>query len=240
VNAPPSGARPGLRDRRPAARTLADHALQAIREELLSGRWAAGSRIRLEETAEWLGMSLGPVREALRTLASEGLAVPLPQRGFRVPDISVADLEDTYRLRMMLDPLAVKLATPRLTPERLEAVAEAFADLCDAYRQEDWAVIDRAHRRFHFGINDAAGAPWLIRLCSMLWSNSQRYQHLSLPLRGSAEQRAEAHLGILEACRAGDAELAAERTREHLERTYLIVRRLLERQRASDGQTEQG
>lgn len=218
--------------------TLADEAMHTIRAELLSGRWPAGARIAVEETAEWLGISPSPVREALRTLSSEGLVVMLPQRGFRVPAISVEDLEDTYRLRVLLDPLATRLAAARFTPRHAKAVQRALEELKAAYATEDWKAIDIAHRRFHFGIYDVAESAWLTRFISMLWDNSQRYQHLSLPLRGSLVDRATAHQRILDACAANDEQLAAERMHEHLERTYSLVRKLLEEQHSRPGDKE--
>jgi DNA-binding GntR family transcriptional regulator len=171
-------------------------------------------------------VSPGPVREALRALAAEGLVVPLSQRGYRVTAVSIEDLHDTYRLRRTLDPLAVSLAVPRLTRERLDEMSDAFEKLSIAFKNNDWTNLSLHHRRFHFGIYDACGSPWLIRILAMLWDNSARYQRLSAYARGSHTQRSEEHRQILAACRDGDADRAAALMREHLARTERAVERV--------------
>lgn len=207
--------------------TLVDLALRALRDELLAGRLEPGSRIHLGETGARLGMSPIPVREALRTLASEGLVVSLPHRGYRVPEATLADLEDTYRLRLVLDPMAVEYAVPRLADEHLATAKQALDDLAEALRDSDWDRVRTANRRFHFAIYDAAESPWLTKLISMLWESSERYQRLASAGRGSAEARIAEHRRILNACKEGDAKKAAQLTWEHLNRTYTGASKIL-------------
>jgi DNA-binding GntR family transcriptional regulator len=207
--------------------TLVDLAARALRDELQSGRLQAGSRIHLGETAARLGMSPIPVREALRTLATEGLVVSLPHRGYRVPEANLADLEDTYRLRLILDPLAVELAVPNLTPEHVARAEAALARLEAALKAGEWAEIRAANRDFHLAFYEASGSPWLLKLISMLWESSERYQRLSAPYRGTTAQRKAEHVAILEACRSGKARRAAELMHEHLNRTYTMARKAL-------------
>lgn len=209
-----------------AAPTLAERAADLLREQVIGGELPPGSRVKAEDVAERLGMSPIPVREALRALAAGGLLVALPRRGYRVAEISQEDLEDIYRLRVLLDPLAVRLAVPELTAERHAEIEDAFAHLVDAYAADDWDAHRVHHRRFHFGIYDACGSPWLLRIIAMLWESSERYQRLSVLRRDSIEDRAAEHRGIMEACRRGDAQDAARRMRDHLELTLRSVKRL--------------
>lgn len=203
--------------------TLVDHATQALRQQLLTGELAPGSRIHLGETATRLSMSPIPVREALRTLATEGLVVALPHRGYRVPKANLADLEDIYRLRLVLDPMAVELAVPKLTAHDLDAARGALGDLDAALRDEDWRRVRLANHAFHFAVYEAADAPWLLKLISMLWENSERYQRIASPGRGTAKQRIDEHRRILRAVERGDGERAAALTYEHLSRTYSMA-----------------
>jgi DNA-binding GntR family transcriptional regulator len=173
-------------------------------------------------------MSPVPVREALRTLASQGLVVPVRNRGYRVSAVSEDDLDDTYRLRTIVDPLAVELATPRLTEDDFRTLEDAIEGLLRSYRADDWEQHEIHHRRFHFGIYGACGSRWLLRIIEMLWENSLRYQRLSTRGRGSYEQRAEEHAEILRACRARDAGKAAELMRAHLSLTARTVHDLVE------------
>lgn len=200
--------------------TLVDLATQALRHELLMGELEPGSRIHLGETAERLRMSPIPVREALRTLATERLVIALPHRGYRVPEVSRADLEDIYRLRLVLDPMAVELAVPNLSADNLERARRALSALEEALRDEAWDRMRVANREFHFAIYEAADAPWLLKLISMLWENSEPYQRIASPGRGTAKQRIDEHRRILKAVRARDATEAARLTYEHLDRTF--------------------
>lgn len=207
--------------------TLVEHALSVLRDEVISGQIPPRARIRIEETAARLGMSAIPVREALRTLASQGLVVPLPRRGYRVADLSAEDLDDTYRLRILLDPMAVMLAVPNLGPPELHALEEAYEGLVKTYRGKDARLSRTMHRAYHWAIYRHCGSAWLLRCLEILWENSERYQQASVPSRGNIEQRAAEHREILEFCRAKDAEGAAESTRHHLEKTRDTMRSLL-------------
>jgi DNA-binding GntR family transcriptional regulator len=203
--------------------TLVDLATQALRDELVAGRFAAGSRIHLRETATRLGMSQIPVREALRALATEGLVISLPHRGYRVAEASLADLEDTYCLRLVLDTMAVELAVPKLTDEDIARAGQALDDLERALRNDEWEKVRLANRRFHFAVYEAADSPWLLKFIAMLWESSEKYQRLASPQRGTLEQRVGEHRRILNACRQRDAAKAAELMHRHLNRTYTIA-----------------
>ncbi len=149
--------------------------------------------------------------------------ISIPQRGYRVAPISAEDLEDTYRLRLTLDPMATELAVPRLSDADRAELQAAMAALEQAYASGDHALHRDAHRRFHFGIYGACGSPWLIRFLELLWVASYRYQRLSARRRGSLADRAAEHRRILAACLEGDAAGAAALMREHLALTLTAV-----------------
>jgi DNA-binding GntR family transcriptional regulator len=209
-------------------KTLVDVAAAGLRDEILSNGLKPGARIHLDDAASRLSMSPIPVREALRMLASEGLVEPLAQRGYRVRATSVADLKDTYRLRKLIDSLAVRLAVPNLIETDLAALEEAFAGLTAAGIRQDWSGFRQHHRDFHFGIYHASGSPWILHFLNMLWDNSVRYQIISMTR--TAEQRAREHGLILAACREGNAEAAADLMRDHIRLTYLVAKTELELQ----------
>lgn len=213
--------------------TLVDVALAALRRDLNEGVLAPGARIGLGETAAALGMSPIPVREALRTLASEGLVIALPQRGYRVPASTLEDLEDLYRLRLLLDPLATELAVPNLTDADLTAAEDALERLHAALVAGDWHAVRVANREFHFVLYAGSRSPWLVKLVSMLWDASERYQLDAGPGRGTPKQRREEHARILRACRARKAAAAAELMHAHLRRTLELAR--LSLTRVADG-----
>jgi DNA-binding GntR family transcriptional regulator len=207
--------------------SLVDLAAESLREDVLSGTLAPGERILLDAVASELGMSNIPVREALRTLATEGLVVAMPNRGYVVAAATVEDLDETYRLRMMLEPLAVRLAVPRLSEADLDRAEGLLDALDDAFAEEDWPSYRVHHREFHFGIYERSNSPWLVRLTEMLWLNTQRYQRMTTRISGELEERAKEHRNILDACRRGAADDAADLTHDHLFRAKDKIRAFL-------------
>jgi DNA-binding GntR family transcriptional regulator len=212
---------------RPNVMTLVEYAAGEMREQILDGDLPAGERILLDEVAEHLGISPIPLREALRTLATEGLVAPLPRRGYTVAPVTVADLEETYRVRMLLEPLAVELAVPALTPADIEHLREELEQTIVAISAEDWPAHRTHHRAFHFGIYEKCDSRWLIRFTGMLWANSDRYQRMTTQIRGELGDRMVEHRAVLDACAEGAAEEAAERMRVHLERAFTTLRDFL-------------
>jgi DNA-binding GntR family transcriptional regulator len=221
---------------RSQARTpsLTEEAARLLREEILGGELAPGARVHLIDASRRLGMSIVPIREALRSLHSEGLVVALPQRGYRVSELNLADFDDTYRLRLVLDPMAVELAVPLLDDPRREVLGAAFTGLERAYRKHDRAAHAIEHRRFHFAIYEACGSPWLLRCLGVLWENSVRYQRISGQggRRGLIEDRIEEHRRIRDACAGGDAAGAATQMRDHLAQTVRAVHAAIEQTQA--------
>lgn len=210
-----------------AATTLVEVATRALRAEILTGDLAPGARIHLNEAAERLSMSPVPIREALRELTAEGLVIALSQRGYRVRQIGEADLDDTYRLRCVLDPMAIELAVPKMTFDDFARAERALTALTATYQTDDWTAHGIHHREFHFALYEPCDSPWLLHTMNMLWENSVRYQILSTHRRGSIEDRAREHRLIFDACVARDAELAREMIRRHLTHTWETVRSLL-------------
>lgn len=208
---------------KPPIVTLAGHAAKVLSEMIFSGELEPGARIYADEEAEKLGMSLIPVREALRTLASRGLVEAIPQRGFRVRPADRDDFAETYALRQILDPYSARLAVPRMTPDTLAELDRALDALSRTIESGDTTSYDTDHRDFHFAIYHQSGSRWLIDIQSMLWENSLRYQRLSTGLRGGADQRIAEHRAIADACHLGDADLVADLVFQHLEHTRTVV-----------------
>src|SRR3978361_748452 len=102
-------------------RTMAEFALEELREAIIMGELRPGTPLRLDELARSLGMSISPIREAVRQLEALGLAKHVPHQGARVLDSAVAELRALFQVRLTLESLAVRKAAARLTPEAAEA-----------------------------------------------------------------------------------------------------------------------
>jgi len=201
------------------ARTLADVALAELREAIVSGEIPPGTPIRLQEYVDRLRMSTVPIREALRFLEQKGLIERTPHRGVYVSAMSARDLDDTYLIRLDLESRAVRLAAESMT----EADGKRILGLVEDYAKASLAgdpVARDIHGDIHMSLYELSGSKWLLLLLPMLWDNSERYRRLSLPLRGTPEQRIEEHRQIVEACAAGDPDRAEALLRSHLSNSF--------------------
>lgn len=199
------------------SRTLADRAFAALHEAILVGRLEPGRRLPIEELATALDMSPMPVREALRRLDAVGLVEHVPHRGARVTRLSVADVVEIYEARLSLEPLAVRHAAVRLSPDdgaRARAAFEALTRVARRTTVRTWP----AHTDFHFALYRAARSRWLMRLILPLWQSAERYRIATWP-KGRLDIRQAEHEAILEAVLARRADTAATLMHRHLATT---------------------
>jgi DNA-binding GntR family transcriptional regulator len=204
--------------------TKADHAYYHLRIEIARGALPAGEPINQEELARTMGISVTPLREALRRLAAEGFIVLAAHRDARVAPLSAEEAQNLRELRVPLESLAAGLAAERITePQRteLQTLAAQLQPL-DEHATEQ--ALD-AHRAFHAAIWMAAGNPPLYTTLDLLWDRADRYRRHSLDeIRGSGAMRSadfQQHFELLDLILAGDREAAAELMRRHVEESLL-------------------
>lgn len=204
-------------------RTLGERAVATLHEAILTGVLAPGERLPIEDLAQTLDMSPMPIREALRLLGSIGLVENVPHRGARVTELSVDDLKDVYESRLALEPLTVRRAALRFTPEDAARARERLDAHVEAYGREDLRLIWSTHTAFHFAIYDAAGSRWMTRLIRPLWDTTDRYRFAMLPMRTSLDTRRVEHEAILAACVEQEPGLAAVLVHNHLATTANMI-----------------
>jgi DNA-binding GntR family transcriptional regulator len=205
------------------APSLVDEVHAAVREAILSGEYAPGARLLVSKIAEESGASPIPVREALRRLEGERLVFLALNRGATVASISADDLRDVFETRIIVEGQALRRALPRLSAERLDEAHRVVADMTRLLHEGREREAYERQRAFYFSLYDAAGSPWSVHLIAQLWTTAERYLRLSARLRDSPEELAAEHEAVLEALRAGDADLAVQRLTEHLRRTAALV-----------------
>jgi DNA-binding GntR family transcriptional regulator len=201
-----------------ALATAQEVAVGWLRDAIAAGELRPGERIGQEAVAAEIGVSLIPVREALRILESEGLVTYRPRRGYLVTELDLADFEEIYRLRGLLESDAVRRGLHRIGPAELAALEEAADECAQAARGDDVAGELAANRRFHFLLFSLAGSPHEERLIRLLWDATVAYRALYYALPGESAEADRAHRRIIAAVRANDpdrlcAELDAHRRR---------------------------
>jgi DNA-binding GntR family transcriptional regulator len=185
--------------------TAQDAVLVALRSDIRTGDLGPGDQLVQEALAERYGVSRVPLREALKTLETEGQVVYHPHRGYFVAELSVADLLEVYRLRAILEAEAIRAAVPTLGDEDVDALAELADQVDEAASREDVIAMTAANRRFHFALFDAAGMPRLSRLLRQLWEATDAYRALYFHEVANRERVAGEHADMVRALRARDA-----------------------------------
>lgn len=189
-----------------------------LRRRITSGGLAPGSRLSQYELAEELKMSITPLREAIRRLASEDWVVMDAHRDVRVAPMSADEARELLEVRLSLEPSATELAARRRTEREITAMKTAADELLPVTR--DWGEeAITAHRAFHRAIYAASRNKVMIRLLDDLWDKADRYRRLGLELPAGAEPRIvdlNEHHRILELVIDGDGAAAADLVRTHI------------------------
>jgi DNA-binding GntR family transcriptional regulator len=195
--------------------TAQDAALADLRERIASGQLRPGEQIRQEQLAAALGLSVVPLREALKTLEAEGQVVYAPHRGYFVARLSLKELTEAYRIRRLLEDEAVARAVPRLGAEDESRMRDAIRDIDEAGRAGDLLAVAAANKRFHFTLFDAADMPRLGNFIRMLWDSTDPYRSLYFVEEQNRRLLNDEHALILSAVRDGDARQAIKLLRIH-------------------------
>ena len=199
-------------------RTMAEAALERLREAIILGELTAGTPLRLEDLARSLGMSISPIREAVRQLEALGLAEHVPHHGAKVLGLEIEELRELFSIRLALETMAVRRAAELFGEEDEAAARSHLAELDGARRGRDARTAVRAHTDFHFTLYEAARSGWLLRLIRPAWDSCERYRPVLLGAGGPAQDRhAELDQELLDACAARDADRAATALHAHLE-----------------------
>jgi DNA-binding GntR family transcriptional regulator len=210
-------------------RTLAEQIAAHVRDDVLSGQLPAGRRLSQEALAAQYAVSRVPVRDALRMLHAEGLISTHPRFGTRVAPLSALDLEELYEMRLALEPLVSRLATPRMRSRDVEEMQRQLETMAASrHDSRGWFI---AHAAFHRALNERSGRERICALVDNLRAQTERYVRAYQVLEWPATELQHEHELILAAVRQGDPEKVAAVVCEHLE----IVRgRMLDYLRVRD------
>lgn len=197
---------------------MAEAALERLRESIILGELQPGSPLRLEELAQQLGMSISPIREAVRQLEALGLAEHVPHHGAKVMGLDVEELRELFSIRLALETMALRRAAELFEVEDEERARACLAAFDEARHRADTVGAMREHTAFHFTLYEAARSSWLVRLIRPCWDTCERYRPVLLAEKGALQDRHEELDGeLLAACAAHDGDRAAAAFRAHLE-----------------------
>lgn len=227
----------------PSARTLARQAYQRLRQDIVAGHLAPGSKLKLETLVQQYGIGMSPLREALARLAGDQLVSAQEQRGFWVAPLSLEELDDITRVRTLVETEALRLsignaddAWERQVREAFEALSEVEAGLPVSGQpasQELVALWEQRNHAFHTALIAACDSPWLGKLQELLYHQAERYRRVSLSHSTGRRFVHDEHVAIFEAAIDRNAVRACRLTRDHLIGTYDAVRVAMSKMQAS-------
>ncbi|WP_233830201.1 GntR family transcriptional regulator [Paraburkholderia sp. ZP32-5] len=184
----------------------------AVRQRILSGELAPGEVLRQEALAEELGVSRVPVREAITRLTAEGLLTSVPHKGAYVAELSIDEVEETFDIRLRLEPWIFSEAIPRITEAEIGKAERLVNDMDNA----DSGVWGQLNWRLHETLYLPSKRDITLQMLRVLHDRSDRYfrfQAVQVPIR---EQSHDEHMALVDACRKRDAKLGAKLLEQHV------------------------
>lgn len=199
-------------------RDAAERAYRAVSAMILSGEVVEGDWLREVALAEQIGVSRTPIREALSRLAAEGAVVMHPRRGAQLVSLSDEEMESLFDLRVRFEPLAAKLAVPRLAAEEiaeLVTLSEQMEELLDA-TPPDWQEMTRLNNEFHAVFIRHAGNRHLSLAIQTVIRPVVVARTFQTYSPHALERSMRHHAELIDAARAGDGDWAEAVMRAHI------------------------
>jgi len=198
-------------------RTKRDVAADLLREAILGGELAPGTRLILDELSARYKVSLTPIREALSQLEREGFVTQAAHRGAMVAALDRDELLELYAIRSAIEELATLHGVPRLTDRDLATMGQLL-DAMEAFKGSWDAFLD-IDLQFHRTLYGAAGSRRWLDTIEALWRRSRRYMLSSTSVSGAVATLHSDHRAIYQSCCAKDVPAAAAAIRAHLQQS---------------------
>jgi DNA-binding GntR family transcriptional regulator len=201
---------------RTSRRVFREDVKEYLLDAILHGQLRPGDRIVETRVAQELGVSQGPVREALRDLEMFGFVVSEPFRGTKVRKTTSAELIEIYPIRAALEGVGAREAARHIDQGLLDTLNDYLEAMRDAARADDRKAHVTADIEFHRTILQASGNRLLYQMWEATRLSSSSYVSISL-VRRSLMELADRHIPIIDALRAGDPLAAETEMRRHIE-----------------------
>lgn len=205
------------------------HSIAAnLETAIIYGDIAGGTRLTEEIVCKMTGFSRSPVREALRLLEKDGLAVREPRRGVRVSELSVEELDQLYVCRVALETTGAELAVRNGTDAEMEAIRQAHLTCKERLEEDDvrghfQANVEMSHRIFEAAHNEP-----LLRLLGTIHKQALRYRYFAYKnSRLIRENSIETNSHFVELLAKRDGPGSAHRVRRSIESSHEVIRECL-------------
>jgi DNA-binding GntR family transcriptional regulator len=192
---------------------LAEKAYRLLRSQIIRCELTPGSRFTESDAALQLGLGKTPIREALTRLSQENLVRNLPRIGYQVVPITMRAVRDTFAVRAIVEPAAIRLAAPRVAVPALRELAARCLEY-DPRNRESTERFIAANRAFHMAIIGAAGNALLTEIMDDVLDRSERFMRVAMLLSPEWTGMMHTHDGLIAPLERGDGSAAARVSEE--------------------------
>lgn len=196
--------------------TIKHQIYQIIKKEICNGNYAAGQWLQEKELAEQLNVSRSPVREALKQLVDEGLAIEYPNKGVFVKEFTVKDIEEIYDVRILLESYAIKNSVKTLTSKNIQELMETLQLLVKYYEKNDLTHYIEVDTQLHQYIINLGGNSLIVDTYRRIYSQSQQFRIYSLTTQRRFDDSVTEHRSIVENICSGNWKEADRVNKIHL------------------------
>ena len=204
--------------------TKSDRVYEALREEIVAGRFEPGEKLIISSLAQQFGTSESPVREALKRLQEHRLIDMSPYTGYFVRQYSIKELEDLWMIRSALETLAIREIVERTDGKATPAVREAAECFERCVAENNLSEYRYCNKRFHM---ELYGMTLNFRLCELIdniWEEAERSSIVFEIRKDRAANSVLEHRRLLEALADRDADRAIDILNKHRETNLKIIR----------------
>ncbi|MHA6686662.1 GntR family transcriptional regulator [Mesorhizobium sp. A556] len=197
-------------------KTMSAAAAEQLRQRILGGAYPAGTALRQDALAAEFGISRIPVREALMQLEAEGLVKIVPHKGAIVFELSLAEVEELFELRALIEPILLERSAPHLTEAdfvELREIIAAFTTAGTARHVNRWGELNA---EFHMVLYRHANRPRSLSLVMNLLQECDRHTRIQLSLEGAMARAQQEHAEMVNLCEAGRFDEASSLMRRHI------------------------
>ncbi len=204
--------------------SLGNKIFNILRDRILNEEYENGQKLNELALASELKISRTPIREALKQLELEGLAISIPNKGVYVKGFTPRDIDDMFEIRIVLEGLAIQLAIERMDEEHLTKIKDVF-ELMEFYTSKgDNEKINDLNILYHETIYQATQSAYFEQLLKDLHYYVSMTSRHSLNKIDRLDTAIIEHRDILNAIIEGDKEKAKDTIQKHIKKTQMLVR----------------
>lgn len=210
-----------------SGKSIREIVLSELRNAIFMREIQPGDRLVETTIANSMGISRTPVREALRQLESEGLAVNIPRKGTVVKGICLEDANEIYDIREALEGLAARRACMNISRKEIKELRQIIKDMDKCIKACDENTYGEIHNRYNRIIINSCRNKRLIAQMESIYEYLKSLRQISLMTTERKVEALKEHIEIIDAIEIGDEDAAERLTRKHVKRAKISFQEAL-------------